>query len=212
MRIALMICIWLLFVQRANDLVRNKIHPTSIISGFRVSTISIFCSLLSHFDLTCFNASPTLPKKNHCSFMYNKCSSSSACYEGSVQICWWETCSEGMCPCYLAHIHISFVCVAGIFYLVLFLFFPPDVHLFCRTFQYSWSELELILIAVFNILSVCGTVTSLLFDFWALYWCCSFYLKESYVMCAFGGEVEYVWTSLNPTPTQSIIVVIWGCC
>lgn len=31
------ICFYHGFLQRANDLVRNKIHPTSIISGYRVS-------------------------------------------------------------------------------------------------------------------------------------------------------------------------------
>lgn len=31
-----------LILQRANDLVRNKIHPTSIISGYRVSAFYFF--------------------------------------------------------------------------------------------------------------------------------------------------------------------------
>ena len=31
-------------LQRANDLVRNKIHPTSIISGYRVSGNIFICS------------------------------------------------------------------------------------------------------------------------------------------------------------------------
>lgn len=33
-------------LKRANDLVRNRIHPTSIISGYRVTTITFSITLL----------------------------------------------------------------------------------------------------------------------------------------------------------------------
>lgn len=39
-------------LQRANDLVRNKIHPTSIISGYRLS--SSFCFFSSIFNFLTF--------------------------------------------------------------------------------------------------------------------------------------------------------------
>ena len=44
------------FVQRANDLVRNKIHPTSIISGYRVSIFNfvvIIIIFFFQFSLSC---------------------------------------------------------------------------------------------------------------------------------------------------------------
>ena len=59
--IDLMICEWLVIWQRANDLVRNKIHPISIISSFRVtfssSIMVIFFSFMRYSNgviWTCF--------------------------------------------------------------------------------------------------------------------------------------------------------------
>lgn len=40
-----------LLLQRANDLVRNKIHPTSIISGYRVRYINYFVLVDMVIDL-----------------------------------------------------------------------------------------------------------------------------------------------------------------
>lgn len=39
-------------LQRANDLVRNKIHPTSIISGYRVSSSFLFFPDSFYYVLT----------------------------------------------------------------------------------------------------------------------------------------------------------------
>jgi chaperonin GroEL (HSP60 family) len=41
-------------LQRANDLVRNKIHPTSIISGYRVSQMPCFELCVKTFCLLSF--------------------------------------------------------------------------------------------------------------------------------------------------------------
>lgn len=43
------------FLQRANDLVRNKIHPTSIISGYRVSYSCLTRSFHYRFILHIFS-------------------------------------------------------------------------------------------------------------------------------------------------------------
>jgi hypothetical protein len=69
-----------LFYQRANDLVRNKIHPTSIISGYRVSSLFLLSTAL-HFDYYFSGKNATLI---FCNFSFHILP---ARYARSLQVC-----------------------------------------------------------------------------------------------------------------------------
>ena len=93
--------IWLddILLQRANDLVRNGIHPTSIISGYRVSDCFpawiafLKCIYLcKHQELLYLISGCVCYWHCTCICLYLIWT---ACYEGSMQICWRKIGSEG---------------------------------------------------------------------------------------------------------------------